>query len=158
FRGQTGTYVPYVFLNNTRAICAGREIYGTPKVWADVTSERSGDDSTSYTSIEGGRLIQQHVSFQGALKPEALPDDGPTYRLKLIPSADGSGPCVKQLVSASPSDLQLRDLRQGSADVTLGSAAGLDLRSLQPIETVRAYSFVASYVEGWGEVAFDYLH
>jgi acetoacetate decarboxylase len=157
WRGETASYVPYVFLNNTRAICAGREIYGTPKVWADVSLERRGDDLTSQTSIDGVELIRQHIRIQGSIKPEALPDDGPSYRLKLIPSVDGSGPCVKQLVTATPSDLQLRDLWQGSAEVGFGSVGGLDLRSLQPIETLTAYGFVASYVEGWGEVAFDYL-
>src|SRR5438105_3757916 len=104
WRGQTATYVPYVFLNNTRAICAGREIYGTPKVWADVSFERRGDELTSQTTMDGVHLIGQHIRVEGSLKAEALPDDGPSYRLKLIPSADGSGPCVKHLVTASPSD------------------------------------------------------
>jgi acetoacetate decarboxylase len=157
FRGQAGTYVPYVFLNNARAICAGREIYGTPKVWADVTFERHGDEVTSYTSIDGGHLIRQYSRVERPTSPDALPDDGPTFRLKLIPSADGTGPCVKQLIIAGPTDPQLRAVWQGSAEVMLGTVDGLDLRALEPIEPATAYGFVASYVEGWGKVALDYL-
>jgi acetoacetate decarboxylase len=157
WRGQTATYVPYVFLNNTRAICAGREIYGTPKVWADVTFDRTADKVTSETCVDGALLIRQDIKIGGSLGLDALPDDGAAYRLKLIPSVDGSGPCVKQLVTASPSDFQVSDLWQGSAEVTFGAWGGLDLRSLEPVEPLMAYGFVASYVEGWGGVALDYL-
>ena len=36
YNGQVGYFAPVVFLNSRSSIPAGREIYGTPKVFADV--------------------------------------------------------------------------------------------------------------------------
>ena len=42
FRGQTGFYCSHVFHNGPAGIAAGREIYGTPKVYADLNVQRDG--------------------------------------------------------------------------------------------------------------------
>jgi acetoacetate decarboxylase len=123
---------PLVFLNNARAICAGREIYGTPKVWADVSLETTADGALGRTLLGGELLIELHTR---AVEPRAeadLPRLFPGYRLKLIPAADGSGAAVKQLVTAAPQDARAWDIRGGSGTVQFGTADGLDLRPLQP--------------------------
>ena len=107
-------------------------MYGTPKVWADVSFDRQGDELTSRTSIDGAELIRQRVRAPHPLQSDLLPSNwgGPVLRLKLIPSADGRGASVKQFVTASPTDLVMHDVWQGTGDVTLGVAGGIDLRAL----------------------------
>ena len=39
FRNQTGFYCSHVFHNGPAGIAAGREIYGTPKVYADLATK-----------------------------------------------------------------------------------------------------------------------
>ena len=156
-RADACAFIPLVFLNNPRAICAGREIYGTPKVWADVTLERHRDALLGRTRLDGATLIELETRSATPIPEERLPRLFPAYRLKVIPSADGRGAAVKQLVTAAPSDARLTDPRVGSAEVRFHAAAGLDLRALQPIGAVEGFTYRMSYLEGWGEIVYDYL-
>ena len=47
YQGQVGYFSPVAFLNSRSSIPAGREIYGTPKVFADI--EVSMDERVMYT-------------------------------------------------------------------------------------------------------------
>lgn len=157
FRGGRGFYVPLVCLNNVRAICAGREIYGTPKVWAEVSLEADGEALLGRARLEEALLVEQRTVTNQRARPEELPATFPAYRLKLIPSADGRGAAVRQLVTASPSETELRDLRRGSGEVRFGQAGGIDLRGLRPRQLLDAFTFRLSYEEGWGEIVYDEL-
>jgi acetoacetate decarboxylase len=157
FDGAPATYLPFVFLNNVRAIVAGREVYGTPKIWADVSGDGPAADSRWRTVLDGNLLIEQRVRTTTSIGAAELPSSGPAYRLKLVPSADGRGPALKQLVSAEPERLVLRDLMAGDGRVEFGVAGGIDLRPLQPRQVLGAFRYTASYVEGWGRIVHDYL-
>jgi acetoacetate decarboxylase len=155
--GAPASYMPFVFLNNVRAIVAGREVYGTPKIWADVSGEGDAGSSRWRTVLDGDLLVAQRVRMTTSIGAAELPSSGPAYRLKLVPAADGRGPAIKQLVSAGPERLVLRDLMAGDGSVDFGVAAGIDLRPLQPRQLLGAFRYTASYVEGWGRIAHDYL-
>ena len=157
FYDNSSFYIPYVFVNNVRAICAGREIWGTPKIFADVIVQRRNMRITSRTVFEGHKLIEVMTTTGQLVEPIALPTMSPAYRLKLIPSADGLGPAVKQLVTSEPLDSQLSDLTRGEGQVTFGASNGLDLTGLHPHQTFDAFTFKMSYRETFGSIAFDYL-
>ena len=150
-------YVPYVFLNNVRAICAGREIWGTPKVYADVTFERQGDTISSRTLFEGHELISTATTTTETATADDLPALAPAFRLKLIPAADGQGLAVKQLVTGSPLDAEIRDVRRGTGEIRYGAGAVLDLTPLQPSVTLEAFTYTTSYRETFGTIAWDGL-
>ena len=81
----------------------------------------------------------------------------PSYRLKIIPKADGPGAAIKQLVTAAPQDVTIHELFRGQGTVDFGASANSDLRSFAPLAEANAFYQVASYVETYGEVVFDYL-
>ena len=62
-----------------------------------------------------------------------------SYRLKLIPRADGPGPAIKQLVTATPSDVTTHLLYQGRGTVSFAGTANSDLRAFAPQEEVAAF-------------------
>lgn len=157
FRGEPAYYVPYVFLNNVRAICAGREIWGTPKVYADVSFERQGETIHSQTRFEGHDLIGMTTTTAEAVRPDDLPVLSPAYRLKLIPAADGRSLAVQQLVTGEPLDAQVRDVRRGTGELRFGAGAGLDLMPLYPQVTLEAFTYTTSYRETFGTIAWDGL-
>lgn len=131
FRDQTGFYCSHVFHNGPAGIAAGREIYGTPKVCAEMKvthGDRSMVTETSYggvpvlriaSSVETG-VPRDAVAGQAAGASQdagtapgtcpapdagagldAMPALTPAWRLKIIPRADGPGPAIKQLIDCT---------------------------------------------------------
>lgn len=81
----------------------------------------------------------------------------PSYRLKLIPRADGPGAAIKQLVTAAPQDVTTHLLYQGRGTVNFGATVAGDLRPFGPVEELDAFYQEASYTETYGTVVYDYL-
>lgn len=157
FRGQEGFYNSHLYLDNVPAICAGRERWGAPKEYATVTFAQQ-HNLLAVETIKDGVSIMTTTSDLGApTTPDALIPMFPSYRLKLIPRADGPGAAIKQLVTASPVDVTTHLLYQGSGTVNFGASANSDLRAFGPIAEVAAFYQVASYTETYGEIVYDYL-
>jgi acetoacetate decarboxylase len=157
FEGAPASYLPFVFLNNVRAIVAGREVYGTPKIWADVNGESDAAGARWRTVLDGDLLVEQRLRTSASIDASELPSSGPAYRLKLVPAADGGRPAIKQLVSAEPERLVLSGVVAADGTVEFGVAGGIDLRPLRPRRVLGAFRYTASYVEGWGRIVHDYL-
>ena len=131
FRDQTGFYCSHVFHNGPAGIAAGREIYGTPKVYADmrvIHADRYMVTETSYggvpvlriaSSVDAGAPLDAGAAQDagaghdaGAVRdagaaqdagagPAAMPSLTPAWRLKIVPRADGPGPAIKQLIDCA---------------------------------------------------------
>ena len=57
FRDQTGYYCSHVFHNGPAGIAAGREIYGTPKVYADMKVTHGDRSMVTETSYGGAPVL-----------------------------------------------------------------------------------------------------
>lgn len=131
FRDQTGYYCSHVFHNGPAGIAAGREIYGTPKVYAEMKVTHAGRSMVTETSYGGAPVLRIASSVEaGAPRDAGAAQDGgdgqecgttpdtcpapdadaghaampaltPAWRLKIIPRADGPGPALKQLIDCS---------------------------------------------------------
>lgn len=157
FRGQSGFYNSHLYLDNVPAICSGRERWGAPKEYAEVRIEQHHNLLVTQT-IKDGLPIMTLTSDLGApTTPDALIPMFPSYRLKLIPRADGPGAAIKQLVTAAPTDVTTHLLYQGSGTVNFAATVNSDLRSFAPLEEVAAFYQIASYTESYGEIVYDYL-
>ena len=91
FKGETGFFAPVAFLNSRSSIPAGREIYGTPKVFAEF--ECGMDERVAFTDtrLAGASVLAIRSTFHRAARVEELPDLTPSWRLKAIPRVDGRG-------------------------------------------------------------------
>lgn len=157
FKGQSGFFNTHLYLDNVPAICSGRERWGAPKEFAEVTFEQH-DNMIVCRTIRAGEAIMTITSELGApTNPESMTPMFPSYRLKLIPSAEGPRPAIKQIVTAAPQEVQTHLCYQGTGSVSFGATAHSDLRPFGPLSEVAAFYQVASYTETYGTVVYDYL-
>jgi len=159
FRDQVGFYCSHVFHNGPTAIAAGREIYGTPKVYAEVRVSDDPARMVSRASLAGALVMEVSGDKQDPIGLSSLPEFSPSWRLKLIPRADGPAPAIKQLIdaAAATTDLAVQVARRGSGTVAFTNAGGYDLSPLAPTSYGGAYYIECSYSEGFARIAFDYL-
>jgi len=157
FRGESAFFNSHLYLDNVAAICAGREIWGAPKEYAEVDIEMRRNMVYSQTVKEGIPImtLTSDVS-QPATEDEIIPMF-PSYRLKLIPRADGPGPAIKQIVNASPEDVVATKLFKGNGMIDFGRSSNSDLSCFEPQEIVGAFYQVSTYTEVYGEIVHDYL-
>jgi acetoacetate decarboxylase len=155
--GRMGFYSSHQYVDNVAALCAGRERWGGPKEYAEVHIERAGPLVHAWAVQEGVRIMALTSDVSQPAEPGELIFGGPSYRLKLIPRADGPGPAIKQIITYAGQDVELKLLRKGSGMIELHSTAHSDLSPFQPIEVVNAFFQVMSLTEGYGQIVYDYL-
>jgi acetoacetate decarboxylase len=157
FQGQLVFYIPHLFENNPSAMCAGREIWGTPKVFAEVTLEERHQTLIGRTLVNGVPLIET-ASVSGAPCDPAEVPTAPVLRLKIIPRADRPEAAIKQLVTGGNTDQVIHSLAKGNGSVHFGTTDLADLAGLQPREIVGTYDQLSDHTETFGEIVFDYLN
>ncbi|MBI3942278.1 MAG: acetoacetate decarboxylase family protein [Chloroflexi bacterium] len=158
FRGQPAFFVSHLYLDNVPAICSGRERWGAPKEYAQVTWETHQNLVVCSTVKDGVTIMTMTTDLGEPAQPEELPPLLPSYRLKVIPKADGPGAAIKQLVTAAPVDVVVHLRHRCTGTVAFGGSANSDLRPLAPIEEVGASYQIASLTETYGKIVYDYLN
>ena len=159
YQGQVGSFVPIVFLNSRSSIPAGREIYGTPKVFAEM--EVGMDERVMFTDtkIAGASVLAVRSTMHREANQDELPDLNPSWRLKVIPKADGPGADVLQIIDSTNvvSDAVVHVCRAGDGVVQFDPSPVYDLSDFTPREYYGAYYVETDYTEGYGEVVHDFL-
>ena len=169
FRDQTGFFCSHVFHNGPAGIAAGREIYGTPKVYADLKVTQSNRCMVTETTYGGEPVLRIYTSMEKdtsdyampSLTPgDAMPSLTPAWRLKIIPRADGPGPALKQLIDCSETvqDVEVHSVAKGRGTIDLGASPRCDLTPLTPLEYGDAYHMESSYAEGYARIVYDYFN
>ena len=97
FRGEAGFYCSHVFHNGPAGIAAGREVYGTPKIYSDVHLTIAGPMVVTETRLDERPVLTIHSST-GEEFDGAMPSLAPAWRLKVIPRADGPRPAQSDLL------------------------------------------------------------
>ena len=159
YRAQDAWFIPIVFLNSRSSIPAGREIYGTPKVFAEVEVGMDERVMYTHTCVAGDRIFSIRSTMDRPASPEDLPDLNPSYRLKAIPKADGSGLDVLQLIDAgcATTDVTVHVCRAGEGVVQFAPSPIYDLSSFTPLEYLSAFYTEMDYTEGYAEIVHDFL-
>lgn len=162
--GETGYFAPAVFLNSWGSIPAGREIYGTPKVTAEVDVGMEERVMYTHTRIAGANVLSVRSTMHEAAEIGEMPVLAPAWRLKVIPRADGAGAEVCQLLDCAvdPTGIGHEGLvvhvcRKGSGVVQLDESPIYNLSGLKPIEYLSAFYVEQDYTEGFATVVKDYL-
>jgi acetoacetate decarboxylase len=160
--GRPGWYCSHVLHNGPRGIAAGREIYGTPKIYCQFAVRIAGPVMEIRASIDLFPVMTITTTTPTPIPADALPDLRPSWRLKVIPRADGPGPALKQLVDAGDanSEVTIHEALRGTGSVAFGTSPLLDLSSLAPIgphAADEAFVVEDSFLEGFGRIELDYL-
>ena len=158
FEGQVGYFAPVVFLNSRSSIPAGRVIYGTPKVFADVKVAMDERVMHTDTFLAGTSILSIRSTMHREASVEEMPDLSPSWRLKVIPRADGNGLDVFQLIDAAPatSDVTVHVCRAGDGVIDLSPSPVYDLSGFKPREYHGAHYVEMDYTEGYAEVVRDF--
>ena len=159
YRGEVGYFAPVVFLNSRSSIPAGREIYGTPKVYADV--QVGFDERVMHTDtlLAGTSALSIRSTMHREARVEDMPEMRPAWRLKVIPRADGQGADVLQLLDAgdATADVTVHVCRQGDGVVQFNPVPTYDLSDFTPREYLGAYYLEMDYTENYATIVHDFL-
>ncbi|MCY4114143.1 MAG: acetoacetate decarboxylase family protein [Chloroflexi bacterium] len=159
FEGRAGYYVVVQYLNSRGSIPAGREIWGTPKVWADMRVEQVERVMATTASVGGVEVAAVRSTAHLACDPADLPDLTPMWRLKVIPRADGDGLDVLQLVSGGrqAADTVVHVSRAGDGVVEFRPSPVFDVTALEPREFTGAFYVESDFTEDFGVIDRDFL-
>ena len=159
YKGKVGYFAPVAFLNSRSSIPAGREIYGTPKVYADI--EVSMDERVMFTKtmIAGSCILGIRSTMNQSTYISDIPETKPSWRLKVIPRVDGKGVDVMQLIDGSKvtNDVSIKVCRKGDGIVEFAPSPIYDLSDFKPIEYFGSYYVEMDFTEGYGEIVHDFL-
>jgi acetoacetate decarboxylase len=158
-RGQVGWYCSHVWHDGPRGIAAGREIWGTPKIFAELDVRPVEGGYLSRATVSGAPILTISTTHDRPADASELPPMEPNWRLKLIPRADGPGPALKQLVDGTPAttDFEVHLALAGRGTVEFHASPFSDLIGLRPRSYGPAFYLETSYAEGYGRIALDYL-
>lgn len=160
YKGRVGYHAPVVFLNSRSSIPAGREIYGTPKVFAEMEVAMEERVMYTQTRLAGASVLSIRTTLQHAASADELPVLKPSWRLKAIPSVTGEGVDVLQLLDGgnAMSDVTVHLARKGDGVVEFAPSPIYNLADFTPLEYYGAYYVEMDYTEGYGELVEDFLH
>ena len=158
FRDQTGWFCSHVFHNGPAGIAAGREIYGTPKIYSRITADLEGEALSTEVALNTP-VMRIGGTVGPPASPALLPPLAPSWRLKVIPRADGAGLDVKQLVDcgATAHDQELHRFAEATGAVEFFPHPRFDLTPLQPVSSGPSFYMRISYTEHFGVIVHDYL-
>jgi len=159
YAGEPGFFAPVVFLNSRGSIPAGREIYGTPKVYADIDVKMDERVMVTDTHVAGTSIMSIRSTLHQPATLEDMPVMTPAWRLKVIPRADGHGSEVMQLIDAADVSTEVTThlVRAGDGVVQFHSSPVYDLTDFTPREYLGAYYVEMDYTEGYAKIVKDFL-
>jgi acetoacetate decarboxylase len=159
YRGQHGSYVHSMYLDDDAPIAGGREIWGFPKKLATPKIAHEGDvivGTLHYGSqlCASASLGYKHQAVDVATVKKAM--QAPNFLLKIIPHVDCS-PRILELVRYHLEDIEVKGAWSSPAALQLFEHAMADVARLPVLEVVSCLHFVADLTLGMGEVVHDYL-
>jgi acetoacetate decarboxylase len=159
YKGQAGSFVHQMFLNDHPPIAGGRELWGFPKKLAQpkLTVEIDtlvGTLNYGSVRIATGTMGYKHRALDAATEARKLA--APNFLLKIIPHVDGS-PRICELVEYYLEDIVLKGAWTGPGALALQPHALAPVAELPVLEVVSAVHILADLTLGLGKVVHDYL-
>ena len=161
FNGEPVNFVSQMYLNDDPPICAGREIWGFPKKWAEPLLKVNVDTLTG-TLHYSGQLVAMGTM---AYKWENMSRDPAKtlasmhktqVNLKLIPDVDGK-PAIAQLVAYNLTEVTVKGSWTGPARLHLIPHVNAPVADLPIRRIVGGRHFIADLTLPYGRVLHDYL-
>lgn len=159
YKGEPGTYVHSMYLDDDAPIAGGREIWGFPKKLAFPKLKTEGEvvlGTLHYGSVLCATATMGYKHRILPTEPVAQAMAEPNYLLKVIPHVDGT-PRICELVRYRLSDVTVKGAWAGPAELQLFRHVVADVARLPVLEVVSAVHFIADLTLDLGEVVHDYL-
>ncbi len=158
FRGVSGNYVAYMYLDKDAPIAAGREIYGWPKKEARITLAEKDAVLTAIVERGGIELIRASMELAQLGNPEDYQISEPWFNTKLIPSIKKDAvPDVMQLTSTTEENLKIKQAYTGRATLEFGASPVDPLHEIAIMEVLGGAYMCADFTLTYGDIIYDYL-
>ena len=159
YKGEKGSFVHSMYLDDEAPIAGGREIWGFPKKLA--SPKLSHENEVLVGTLHYGSVLCA-VATMG-YKHKILPAepilrslDEPSFLIKIIPHVDNTLR-VCELVRYHLLDVDLKGAWSGPAALELFQHVMADVAKLPVLEVLSGVHFIADLTLGLGEVVHDYL-
>lgn len=163
YKGKLGGHPLLEFEDLNRTVAGGREKWGYPKLFADITFDRSTEGDVSCDVVMAGKRVMEMKWLPGEAKPapERL-QLWPHYLLRLLPSCSGEGMGFAEILTRDTSeDLQVLSRESGQGSLAFGAwpdremdhcnLAGLEIKEILSAEFIIA-DWYATKKNGWASL------
>jgi acetoacetate decarboxylase len=158
-RDVSGSYSPYFYLDNDRAVALGREVQGQPKRLAHITLQDRADLHVGVVQANGIDIVTGTLPYKwqraDISQVRARVDVGTNINLKVIPNIDGLA-AVRQLVARDIVDLEVSECWSGPCTVELRPNAVAPVHRLPVREHLEGFYWRASFALAGGSVLYTY--
>lgn len=153
YEGRPGATYLFEYEDNDSAIAAGRDLWGYPKKYADITLETDGDSARVCITRKGTDILTIEADFSVDTSFE-MPKLAPHFNMHVQPGPDGKVLSRRVIERDTSPDFQLKSSRMGHAKVALASIENDPLGEFAPLEVLGAQlvigDFFATEENGWG--------
>jgi acetoacetate decarboxylase len=156
FNGKTGSSAALLYLNNSIAISSGREIWGFPKYYADISFQKENNHIAVQISQDKKLLIEADVSLGNTIR-DYKKDDPLVFVQKFIPSVEKGSIDVKQINSVYLSNCTYSKYQEAEAKLIINSIPDGSVGEIPVIKILKASYFEYSFILGFGKIEYDYL-
>lgn len=159
YKGEKGSYVHAMYLDDAAPIFGGRELWGFPKKLASPKIAHDGDVVVGTLHYGSALCVTATVGYKHRVldaAPIAKAISEPNFLIKILPHVDGS-PRVLELVRYRMTDVVVKGAWASPAALELRPHVSCDVARLPVREIVSATHFVADLTLALGEVVYDYL-
>ncbi|WP_221566693.1 acetoacetate decarboxylase family protein [Alkalihalobacillus sp. TS-13] len=157
YKDIVGGHYLFEYENEDFAIAAGRELWGYPKKYAELSLEEI-DGKVIASAVKAGKEIIR-LEFDLNSEIEHIPEIKLTPHLNLhtVPNPTGKGILYQNVIARDTTpDFQLKSTQQGKITVKLGGDKSTPLEDLKPHEvlggTYTVGDFYATEENGWGKI------
>lgn len=159
FRGELGSYVHAMFLDDQPPIAGGRELWGFPKKAGNPKLEVARDTLIGSLDfgplrIATGTMGYKYQTLDHAALMDSLAE--PNFLLKIIPHVDGT-PRICELVRYHTTEVTIKGAWQAPGALELHPHALAPVAELPVRKVLSAKHFICDLTLELGTVAFDYL-
>lgn len=155
-----GAHMLCEYVDNDAAVAAGREFWGYPKKMATVTIDEKDDTIEGTITRQGADILQ--LTFTEEDIEHNPPQLFPRLQVKQIPSADGSGYDVNQIVKmgfkGDDADFDADNVSQrvaGDGKVDVEQSDADPLHKLGPLNVNGGAIITGSFTLDTGEIIAD---
>jgi acetoacetate decarboxylase len=157
--GESVNFVAEMFLDDFAPIAAGREIWGFPKEYAEVSLRTIKETLTGTLEYAGERVATGTMSYKTQpLDKEFVKKamQKTQVLLKLIPDVTGK-PAIAQLVAVNLEDIEIKGAWKGDARLHLIPHVQVKATDLPILRIIEAKHFITDLTLPYGRVIHDYL-
>ncbi|ASN04281.1 acetoacetate decarboxylase family protein [Virgibacillus necropolis] len=151
-----GGYYIYEYENNDAAIAAGRDLWGYPKKYAEITLAEKNGKIYGAAKKNGKVLLEMSSTLSEKIPKIDEPKTTPHFNIRTIPKPAG-GILLQEIIERDTSpDFQLHEKAFTNIHLKMNSTATESLSLLEPLKVlgggVIKGDFYATNENGWGKV------